>query len=232
MIFEPFGEQGQKKLSQSTALICGCGALGGSIAQILVRSGIGTLRLVDFDVVSLDNLHRQFLFTEDDAAQKRFKVEAATQTLRQGNSTVRIETFTDRFSEHNADRLLENVDILIDATDHFEMRFLLNKTALRKNLPLVTGGINGTCGQVMTIIPGRTPCLSCLLDPQTPPNATPVFPVLSPIVQVISAYQAMEAIKILSGNLESINRSLVKFDLWTNQVKFISLGNLLPCRCR
>ncbi|MCL2347709.1 MAG: HesA/MoeB/ThiF family protein [Planctomycetaceae bacterium] len=243
-LFEPFGESGQKKLAEGRVLICGCGALGGNVAQILVRAGVGFLKLIDFDTVSLDNLHRQFLFSEADAAAGAFKTEAARRTLLSGNSSVSIETVIGRLSSENMDELVADADVLIDGTDNFPTRFLLNEAAVRHKLPFVSGGVCGASGQVMTVLPHVTPCLACLLGEQNKHFSLPIdqtndqvndranmFPVLSPVVQVVSAFEAMEVLKILSGNPDAVSRELVSFDLWENRIKKIPLVGLLSEKC-
>jgi len=234
MIFEPFGEQGQRRLAVSRVLICGCGALGGSVAAILARAGVGFLRLVDDDTVSIDNLHRQFLFDELDAKSRTPKVMAASKTLLAANGNVTIEPVVTRLTAENGPELVDDVDVLVDGTDNFSTRFLLNKLALRFGKPLVWGGVGGTSGQVMTVIPGQTPCLRCVLDPDLVDPATEktaIFPVLSPIVQVVSACQAADAIKLLSGNANRVSRSLTVFNLWNNRVRQIPLTSLAAERC-
>lgn len=230
-MFEPFGQEGQTRLERSTVLICGCGALGGGAAQILARSGVKQLILIDFDTVNWTNLHRQFLFTEEDARLERPKVDAMSETLQKGNGSVQVETFQERLTQENAKNLVRNVDLIIDATDNFSTRFLLNETALQKHIPLISGGVSGAGGQVVTVIPGKTPCLECLMDPEEAKNNETVnFPILSPIVQVVSAFQAMDAIKILSGNIDRIDSCLKIFDMWGNKIRSISLENITPCR--
>lgn len=234
-IFEPFGEQGQQQLTNSRVLICGCGALGGSVAAILARAGVGFLRLVDDDTVSLDNLHRQFLFHETDAKSNVPKVVAASKALRAANGEVTTEPVEAKLTSDNASDLLTGIDLLIDGTDNFSTRFLLNELALRFNKPLAWGGIGGASGQVTTVIPGKTPCLACILNPTLAPSdeKSIVFPVLSPIVQIVSACQATEAIKLLSGNVSHVSRFLTTFDLWGNRIRQIPLDQFERCRlCR
>jgi len=234
--FEPFGEQGQERLAGSRVLICGCGALGGSVAAILARAGVGFLRLLDDDAVTPGNLHRQFLFNESDAESKTPKVIAATRALRAANSSVTVEPLYLRLTAENGRDLLAGVDLLIDGTDNFPTRFLLNELALRSGKPLISGGVLGASGQVITVIPGKTPCLACLLDPSlantdTKPGAAEPFPVLSPIVQIVSAWQAMEAIKILSGHIDRVARDMLTFDLWENRVRQFPLEQLVREGC-
>jgi len=241
VVFEPFGEQGQQRLTDARVLICGCGAIGGSVAAILVRAGVGFLRLLDDDNVTLDNLHRQFLFNESDAELTLPKVIAATKALQAANSNVTIEPICKRLTSENGRDLIADVDLLIDGTDNFPARFLLNDLALSSGKPLVSGGVSGASGQVLTVLPGQTPCLACVFDSTlvsadanqsfANQNAAELFPVLSPIVQVISAMQSMEAIKILSGNIDHVSRAMLTFDLWSNRVQRFPLEQFCkePC---
>ena len=249
VMFEPCGEQGQRRLAGSRVLICGCGALGGSVAAILVRAGVGFLRLLDDDTVTSGNLHRQFLFNESDAESQSPKVLAATRTLQAAHRSATIEPVCKRLTSENGRDLVADVDLLIDGTDNFPARFLLNELALSSGKPLVSGGVSGTSGQVLTVLPGQTPCLACVFDPaltsagasqnvpnqnvpaQNATNPNTAFPVLSPIVQVISALQSMEAIKILSGNLDRVSRTMLTFDLWNNRVQQFPLEHLARERC-
>ena len=236
VIFEPFGTQGQGQLARSRVLICGCGALGGSVAAILARAGVGFLRLLDDDIVTLGNLHRQFLFNESDAESKTPKVVAAAWALRAANSSVTIEPIPARLTTENGSEWVADVDLLLDGTDNFPSRFMLNELALKSDKPLVSGGVTGTSGQVMTILPGQTPCLGCVFDPSlittdTPQNPTEPFPVLSPVVQVVSAWQAMETVKILSGNIDRLSRAMLTFDLWDNRIRQFPLEQFVREHC-
>jgi len=244
VMFEPFGEQGQQRLAGSRVLICGCGALGGSVAAILARAGVGFLRLLDDDTVALGNLHRQFLFNESDAESQSPKVIAATRALHAANSSVIIEPICAKLTSENGRDLVADVDLLIDGTDNFPARFLLNDLALSSGKPLISGGVSGTSGQILTVLPGQTPCLACVFDPalastdakqnitdQNAANQNAAFPVLSPIVQVISALQSMEAIKILSGNIDRVSRKMFTFDLWNNQIRHFPLEHFANERC-
>ena len=235
VMFEPFGKPGQQQLAGSRVLICGCGALGGSVAAILARAGVGFMRLLDDDTVTLGNLHRQFLFNESDAESHSPKVIAATQALQAANSSVTIDPVCERLTGENGRDLVTDVDLLIDGTDNFPSRFLLNDLALSSGKPLISGGVSGTSGQILTVFPGQTPCLACVFDPaltSTDANQNTAFPVLPPIVQVISALQSMEAIKILSGNIDRVSRAMLTFDLWNNQIRQFPLEHFANERCQ
>jgi molybdopterin-synthase adenylyltransferase len=225
--FAPLGEDGQRRLVQSRALICGCGALGSVLANTLVRAGLGNVRIVDRDFVEVSNLHRQVLFDEQDAAAGLPKAVAAAEKLRHINSTVELEPIVADIDASNIEQFCTGVDVLVDGTDNFETRFLLNDAAVSLGLPWVYGGCVGAEGQAMTILPGETACLRCLMPDCPAPGSTPTcdtIGVLGPIVGVVASIQAMEAIKILSGNRQAISRSLTVVDLWQNAVRQIDMA--------
>lgn len=238
--FAPIGEAGQRRLLASRALVCGCGALGSVLANTLARSGVGKLRIVDRDFVETSNLQRQVLFDEDDVAAQLPKAVAAANKLRRINSTIEIEPIVADVDHANILGLLDGVDVLVDGTDNFETRFLLNDAAVKLGVPWVYGGCIGAGGQTMTILPGETPCLRCLVQEAPPPGAMETCDtagILSPIINVIASIQAMEAIKILSGHRDAIQRSLLVFDLWENRVLPMKAGSLrdagdCPTCCR
>lgn len=232
--FRPFGDAGQRRLSEASVLVVGCGALGSSAAQLLVRAGLGRMLLVDPDVVQADNLHRQFLFMEQDALQAVPKVVAAARTLASGNSTIRIETFRERFDAENADRFVSGVDLILDGTDNLETRYRMNEAALRLGKPFVCAGLSGARGQVFTVLPGITPCLVCVFgepDGKLLPKSLEEEGVLAPIVQYIAAVETMEVIKILGGHPEALSGRLLSTDLWDNTIRQIDLESLGNKRC-
>jgi adenylyltransferase/sulfurtransferase len=237
MRYAPLGEAGQRKLSQSRVLVCGVGALGSMIANILVRSGVGFVRLVDRDFVELSNLQRQVLYDEQDVADNLPKAIAAATKLQRINSAVQIEPIVADVDHANIERLAGGVDMIVDGTDNFEIRFLLNDVAVKHRLPWVYGGCLGAEGQSMTVLPGETACLRCLMPETPPPGSTPTCDtagIVSPIISLIASLEAMEAIKILSGNRQAVNRTLTVIDVWDNHVRQIKLDSLreqADCRC-
>jgi molybdopterin-synthase adenylyltransferase len=229
MRYAHLGEEGQRHLAASRAFICGCGALGSLLANTLVRAGVGKVRLVDRDFVELSNLHRQTLFDEADVAAGLPKAAAAAEKLRKINSAVEIEAIVAHVGPDNIESLCSGVDVIVDGTDNFETRYLLNDAAVLLNLPWVYGGCVGAEGQTMTILPGETGCLRCLLPECPPPGSTPTCDtagVLAPIVGVIASIQAQEAIKILSGHRESVSRQLTVVDLWQNRMMQLDVQDL------
>jgi adenylyltransferase/sulfurtransferase len=233
--FAPFGVAGQQKLQNSRVLVCGCGALGSVLANTLVRAGVGHVRLVDRDFLELNNLQRQVIYDEADVAAGLPKAIAAQQKLRSVNSQIEIEAIVADVSAANIVSLCAGVDVIVDGTDNFETRFLLNDAALSLGIPWVYGGCIGSEGQTMVILPGETPCLRCLMADTPPPGTTPscdTAGILGPVINIIASLQAMEAIKILSGNFAAINRTLTVIDVWENtqrQVKLTNLLNNLDC---
>ena len=227
--FPPLGEEGQRRLAGARALLCGCGALGSAIANTMVRAGVGTLRIVDRDFVELSNLQRQVLFDEADVAAGLPKAVAAAEKLRQINSTVQIEPIVADIVPANIERFCEGVDVILDGTDNFETRFLVNDAAVKLGLPWVYGGCVGAEGQAMTIVPGETACLRCLMPECPAPGSTPTCDtagILGPIVGLIASIEAMEAIKLLVGNRDAISRHLTVVDLWRNHIRQIDVRGL------
>lgn len=227
--FAPFGEQGQRKLVESRALVCGCGALGSVIANTLVRAGVGHVRIVDRDFLELNNLQRQVLYDEDDVAAGLPKAIAAQNRLQRINSDIEIEAIVADVDHTNIERLLAGVDVLVDGLDNFETRFLLNDAALNFNIPWVYGGCIGAEGQTMTILPGETACLRCLMSETPPPGTTPTCDsagIMGPVINVIASLQSMEAIKILSGHREAISRKLTVIDVWESTLRQVKLAGL------
>ena len=229
MRYPPIGEAGQRNLQQGRALICGCGALGSVIANTLARAGVGFLRLVDRDFLEMSNLQRQVLYDEEDVAAGLPKAIAAQKKLQRINSQIEIEAVVADLDHVNIASLTGDVQIILDGTDNFETRFLLNDASLKFQIPWVYGGCIGDDGQTMTIMPGRSPCLRCLHPEPPPPGATPTCDsagILAPIINVIASIQANEAIKILSGNVQAVNPTLMVYELWDNRVRQIGLDSL------
>jgi adenylyltransferase/sulfurtransferase len=215
--FSPFGMEGQRRLSRGFAVVVGMGALGCVIANHLVRAGIGRIRLIDRDIVSWSNLHRQSLYTEADAKEGLPKAEAAAARLRAFNSQVVIEAAAVDLNPGNAESLLADADLIVDGTDHFGVRYLMNDVAVKFGIPWIYGGAVGASGMTMTIVPGETPCYRCLFPSPPPPGSTDTCEtagVLPPIVDLIGSLQAMEAIKLLGGCKEHLHGALIHADLW------------------
>ncbi|MEL7496655.1 MAG: ThiF family adenylyltransferase [Planctomycetota bacterium] len=228
--FAELGEHGQRRLGYSHAAIVGCGALGSVIANTLTRAGVGRIKLIDRDVVELSNLQRQVLYTESDVAEGLPKAIAAANHLRGINSSVEVEPVVADVTAGNIESICDSVDLVLDGSDNFEIRFLINDFCVKHGIPWIYGGCLGADGQTMTIVPGDTACLNCLMLQGPPPPGTTEtcdsFGILSPIINLIASIESMEAIKLLSGNREAISRKLQVFSLWTNDVRQIDLSKL------
>jgi molybdopterin/thiamine biosynthesis adenylyltransferase len=229
MRFAPLGEEGQRRLATARVLVCGCGALGSVASDLLVRAGVGFVRIVDRDFLEADNLHRQVLFDETDVAEELPKAVAAARRLAKINSSITIEPVVADVTAANIRSLADDVDAIVDGADNFETRYLLNDYAVANNRPWVFGGCVGAEGQMLAILPGETPCLSCIMPEPPPAEAQPTCEtagVIGPIVSVIASLQAAEALKILSGNAAAVNRRMTIVDLWRNELRSIGIASL------
>jgi len=237
--FPALGESGQRKLMASKVTICGCGALGTVLANHLVRAGVGHVRIVDRDFIETHNLQRQILFDEQDVADNLPKAEAAARKLRLINGQVTIEPVVTDIDHTNILDLVADADLILDGTDNFETRYLINDAAVKLNKPWVFGGVIGSEGQTMTIRPGLTPCIRCLIQDNPPPGLTPTCEtagVLGPAVSVIASFEAVEAIKLLTGAFGALNTELFVVDIWDWTFRRLKVQGLLgkvdcPC-CR
>ncbi|EGL81723.1 UBA/THIF-type NAD/FAD binding protein [Caldalkalibacillus thermarum TA2.A1] len=215
MLFTPIGEEGQKRLGQSRVLIVGMGALGTVLANHMVRAGVGHVRFIDRDFVEPSNLQRQMLFDEQDAAQSLPKAIAAERKLKQINSEIHIEGIVGDLTAANIDQVAHEVDLILDGTDNFQTRFLMNDYAFKHGIPYVYGGVVAARGMQATFIPGETPCLRCLIDEgQGTGETCDTSGVIAPVVDIIASYQATEALKLLVGKKEAVRSTLLSFDLW------------------
>lgn len=235
--FSGIREQGQKKLLESRVTLCGCGALGTVLANHLVRSGVGNVRIIDRDFIETHNLQRQVLFDESDVAANIPKAEAAARKLRQVNSAVNIEAVVTDINRTNILDLCQDADLILDGTDNFEIRYLINDVAVKLNKPWVYGGAIGAEGMTMTIIPGQTPCLRCVFEAAPNPGEAGTCEtagVLSPTIGIVASFQAAEALKILTGQLDKTNRELLCIDIWDNTTRRTKIARLLgkvDCPC-
>jgi adenylyltransferase/sulfurtransferase len=217
VLFKHLGEAGQRRLLQSRVTLFGCGALGSVQAETLVRAGVGYLRIVDRDFLEINNLQRQVLFDEQDVADNLPKAEAARRRLSRINSTVTIEAEVADANPTNIERLADGADLLLDGTDNFETRFLINDLAVSTKRPWIYGAAIEASGLCLPVIPQKTPCLRCIFEESPPPEFNPTCDtvgVLGPVVQMVAGLQAIEAIKILTGRLNDVTRRLVSLDVW------------------
>jgi len=259
MLLPGFGEDAQRKLLGSTALVVGCGALGTVIANMLARAGVGHLVIVDRDFIEITNLQRQVLFDEDDVANAIPKAEAAKRKLAKINSQVKVTAIVDDVNHTNIERLagIGNseygpVDVIVDGVDNFETRYLANDTAVKHGIPYIYGGAVGTVGAAYAILPhtksgdspwetsggGKaTPCLRCIFEQMPPPGLNPTCDtagVIGPAVSIVANYQVAEALKVLTGNWDAVSPTMLNIDLWDNrfrQFKVVKAYDVGDCVC-
>ncbi len=239
ILFAPLGIAGQKRLIHSRVTLLGCGALGSSLAGTLVRAGVGFVRIIDRDFVELHNLQRQVLFDESDVSGNLPKAEAAARKLRKINSAVEVEAIVADANAGNLEKLCDDVELILDGTDNFETRFLINDVAVKLNVPWVYGACIGAEGLVLPILPRETPCLRCIWEDAPPPGSSPTCDtagVLGPIAGLVASLQAIEAIKILAGKTDALVRRLVTIDAWDGRIRHMDVqsardnGNCPCCK--
>ena len=225
--FAPIGEKGQERIQASRVVLIGLGALGTVAADLLVRAGVGSLRIIDRDFVELSNLQRQSLFDEDDVRKNLPKAIAAESKLKRINSSVRVEASVEDINPGNVEDFIAGCDLVLDALDNFETRFVLNDACHKHATPWIYTGAVGSYGLVMPIIPGRTPCLRCLLGSMPAPGTSPTCEtagVIAPITHSIASIQVAEALKWLTGNLVETDVRLISYEIWSHQFQRIDPG--------
>ncbi len=230
--FAGIGEAGQLKIAAARIALVGCGALGSFQAESLGRAGVGYLRIIDRDYVELSNLQRQWLFDESDAAEARPKAVAAARRLAKVNSSIKVEPMVADLTALGAEDLLEDVDLILDATDNFETRYLINDYAVCNGVPWIYGAAVGSYGLELAVIPGKTACLKCVY-PEPPSGAQPTCEtagVLGSITSIIAALQVADALKIVTG--APVAARLTTIDVWSGQIRQINApARDLNCVC-
>ncbi len=229
MLFTGVGRDGQQRLADSHVLLVGCGALGCVLADTLVRAGVGRLRIVDRDFVELSNLQRQILFDEQNVADHLPKVIAAERRLRRVNSEITIEPIVADVDWSNIVEFVDGVSLILDGTDNFEIRYLINDVSLQTCTPWIFTGCTGSVGQVMPVFPHDSACLRCLMPSPPPPGSTETCDtagVLGPAVNVVASFQAALALKILTGHAHDVDRKLTMIDVWTGSFRQIDVSQL------
>ena len=234
MLFAGIGAEGQRRLFASHATIVGCGAIGAAAANLLVRAGVGVVKIIDRDFVEPSNLQRQTLFDESDARDALPKAVAAEKKLRSINSGVDVKGVVADLSPRNAEELLSGCDLILDGTDNFETRFLINDFAVKSGHPWIYAAGVASYGLTMTIRPGVTPCLACLLESGQSSDSLEetcdTVGVLGPIVNLVASWEVAEALKILSGHPETLHGRLISCDVWTGRMQSIRLARNPDCR--
>jgi molybdopterin-synthase adenylyltransferase len=232
--FAPIGEVGQERLASSRVLVVGLGALGTVTADQIVRAGVGSVRLIDRDFVELSNLQRQSLFDEDDVRNNLPKAVAAEARLRRINSTVQIEAIVSDVNPSNVEDFLDDVDLVLDALDNFETRFVINDACAKHGKPWIYTAAVGSYGLVMPVLPATTPCLRCLLGSLPAPGTSPTCEtagVIAPVTHIIASMQVAEALKFLTGNLHPDHVRLTAYDVWSHRFQRIDVGKDSMATC-
>lgn len=207
MLINGFGAEGQKKLKEINVFIAGCGGLGSPIATYMAMAGFGHLIIADMDTVDLSNLNRQILHWDENVGEP--KVISGYDKLTRMNSEIEVTAIDEKIDESNVFELTKDCDIIMDAMDNFETRYLLNRASLKHNIPMIHASIWGLEGRVTTLVPDKTPCLECIF-PKAPPKE--VFPVLGATAGVIGTLQVTEAVKVILGIGETLQNRLLVYD--------------------
>ena len=219
VLFKPIGMEGQKKLASSRVAIVGCGATGSALASLLARAGVGFLRIIDRDYVEPSNLQRQALFEEADARESLPKAVAAARRISAFNAEVIVEPHVADLTPENAEDLLAGVDLILDGTDNFETRYLINDFAIANSLPWIYTAAVGSYGVAMNVLPGETACLACIF-PDSPTGIVETCDtsgILNSAVNLMASISATEAVKLLVGARDKMRRTLLSYDVWNNE---------------
>jgi molybdopterin-synthase adenylyltransferase len=231
ILFSGIREEGQARLLHSRVLVVGCGALGSAQAESLARAGVGNLRIVDRDFVEASNLQRQTMFTERDALERTPKAIAAANHIREFAASTNVEPEIADVNNSNIERLINHCDLVLDGTDNFATRYLINDACVKHDVDWIYGAAVGSYGVTMTIRPHLTACLRCVFEEAPPAASAPTCDtagVIMPIISIVAAVQVAEALKLLTGQDESLHRSLMQFDVWRNEWRKINPGPPTP----
>ncbi|GAX91906.1 ThiF family adenylyltransferase [Effusibacillus lacus] len=234
ILFAPIGEEGQQKLLKSRVAVVGMGALGTVLANHMVRAGVGYVRIIDRDFVEPSNLQRQMLYDENDAREGLPKAAAAAEKLRTINSGVSVEPVIADLTWHNAESLLSDVDLVLDGTDNFQVRFLINDVCVKHGIPWIYGGGVSAHGMTVTIRPGITPCLRCLFESAPAPGTTQTCDtagVIGPLIHIVASFQAVEAMKLLVGDRESLRPSMLNISVWDHYLTEVNVAKAKRADC-
>jgi molybdopterin-synthase adenylyltransferase len=223
-LFQEIGPEGQKRLAQARAAIVGCGATGSAVASLLARSGVGTLRIVDRDYVESSNLQRQSLFDENDARESVPKAVAAARQIARFNSQIAVEPHVADLTPANANSLLSGADLILDGTDNFETRYLINDYAVQNSVAWIYAAAVGSYGVTMNVMPGETACLACVFPdaPRGTVETCETAGILNSAVNLVASIAAAEALKFLVGARSEMRRTLLSWDVWRNEQAEVS----------
>lgn len=227
ILFPGIGAEGQRRLAAGRVAIVGCGATGACVASLLARSGAGYLRIIDRDYVEASNLQRQVLFDEADAAESLPKAIAATRKISSFNSEIQVDPHVADLTPSNVSALLNETELILDATDNFETRYLINDFAVKHKRPWIYAAAVGSYAATMNVLPGDTACLSCIFPapPQGTVETCDTAGILNSAVNLVGAVEATEALKFLVGAKDKMRRTLLSFDVWTNEQAEVAAGH-------
>jgi molybdopterin-synthase adenylyltransferase len=233
-LFAPIGSIGQKKLAKSRITIIGAGGLGSVIANSLARAGVGFVRIADNDKLDITNLQRQILYDEEDLQKNTCKIKIAADKLKKINSEVTVEALDIRVEKSNIGAIIEDADIVMDGTDNFETRFIINQACIQKGIPWIFGSVAASYGMVFNIMPKKSPCFNCLFG-SLPENFegqnSGNVGILNTAVNVIASIQATEALKYLTGNTDAMLKDLMVIDLWNFSIDLIAVDKRPAEKC-
>jgi adenylyltransferase/sulfurtransferase len=226
VLFSPIGTKGQKLLMGSSAVIAGCGGLGSVLANNLARAGVGRLRIIDKDIVEESNLQRQLLFSEEDVKNRSPKAIAAAKRLKKINSGIEIEAVYEEIDRSNINELIQGFDLVLDGTDNFPTRYLVNRACIEASIPFIYGAVAASFGMVFNVLPGEGKCLQCLF-PQEPKGENVLncntVGIINTAVYIIASIQSTEAFKFLTGNKKDMIRGLINIDIWDLSLDIIKM---------
>ncbi|MCL5124338.1 MAG: HesA/MoeB/ThiF family protein [Deltaproteobacteria bacterium] len=234
VLLEVIGQEGQDKIRNASVLVAGLGALGSTISILLARAGVGFLRIVDKDSPELHNLHRQILYNEEDVYSGLSKAVAARSHLLSMASNIEVEAVNQEIEKNNVFNLLDGIDLVVDALDNSETRFIVNDAIMARSIPYIFGGAVETVGNVMTIIPGRTPCLRCIWpEPSSIVGhaRAATVGVLSSVASLVASIQVTEIFKILVGDIGNTIPGILVMDVWKNQFHVVPVEPNPDCSC-
>jgi molybdopterin-synthase adenylyltransferase len=219
ILFRGVGVEGQRRLAAARVAIVGCGATGSAVASLLARSGVGTIRIIDRDYVEASNLQRQTLFDESDARESLPKAVAAARRIAAFNSQIVVEPEAADLTPENIEGLLEGMGLILDGTDNFETRYLVNDYAVKNSVPWIYAAAVGSYGVTLNVLPGTTACLACVFpdSPQGTFETCETAGILNSAVNLVASIEATEALKLLVGAVEKSRRTLLSFDVWSNE---------------
>lgn len=231
VLFPEIGPAGQRRLVDFKVTLIGCGALGAAHAEMLSRAGVGSLKIIDRDFVEFTNLQRQTLYKESDAADRLPKAVAAKKRLAEINSEVNVEAVVADINSSTVESLIEGSDLVLDGSDNFQVRYLVNDACIKQGTPWIYGAAVSSYGTTMTVIPGETPCLRCIFEEMPDAGSSPTCDtagVIMPIILSIASIQVAEAIKLAVGDTDALHRSLIQIDIWQNDWRKIKLSGPTP----